>query len=259
MKQDIDYQQLEQWILVYNSCENSKQKKQLLTLIVLACEPLVNKIARGLARRADDPIEDILQVANVGLMKGVKKYDISYKNLKIYLSYIIICEIKHYLRDKISSLKIPHDILELSYRINKLSADEIANAGEVYNKKQLADKLNVSENRIQEVYDVDRRHIISLDQIVFDEESNGKAYGENICDDKSELKDDDVEMKIFLNDSISQLPENYQKIIKSIYYDDISQTDLAKELNTSQSNISRMEKKSLQLLFDIITKDKKEI
>ena len=75
---ETDFEQIEVWIEAYNKEKQPLRKKQLLTLIVLACKGLVNKISYGLARRSTDPVEDIIQVGNLGLIKAVQRYDNSF-------------------------------------------------------------------------------------------------------------------------------------------------------------------------------------
>ncbi len=250
---DIDYNQIEDWIIAYNNCQNEKSKKQILTLIFVACKPVVRKLSYGLARRSSDPIEDIIQVGNIGLLKAVQRYKSEYKNVKTYINYSIIGEIKHYLRDKTQSVKVPRVILELSYRINKLSMEMIEKAGQNYDKDFLAKELNISKERLNEILEIDRRKPISLDQIQFINDENQKTV-ENFIDDESfDAQININENKILLKEAISKLPDKLQNVIKKIYFEGIYQEDLAKQMNTSQSNVSRMQKRALKKLFEIIT------
>lgn len=249
---DIDFEQIEEWVVSYNSTEDEAEKKCVLNLIVIACMPLVKNIAYGLARRSSDPVEDIIQVANVGLIKAVMKYKPSYNNLKTWLSYSIVGEIKHYLRDKVNLIKPSREIIELVYRINKLSPEVLEEEGTAYNERTIANKINISKEKAREVFDIERRRIISLDEIkYFDNED--KSYLEDLADDKIDYKN---EYRLILSDAISKLPKKLQKIIIGIYFEGKLQSELAKEMNTFQSNISRMQKCALNKLFDIIKEEK---
>ena len=255
MKNDYrrDFEQVSEWVAEYKKCKISEQKKKLLTLIVITCIPLVKNIAYNLARRSTDPVEDIVQVGSIGLIKGVQNYDAEKGNIKSYLTTFIVGEIKHYLRDKAQVIKPPREILELSYRISKLNPEDFD--GDAC-KENIAKKLKTSKAKVEEAFDFDRRHLISLDQIQFPNDDDFKTYGENLADEKINLEED--VNKILLNDAIEQLPEKLKFIIKSIYYDNVYQSELAKIMNTPQSNISRMQKRALKMLFDIITKEKVE-
>ena len=102
----------------------------------------------------------------------------------------------------------------------------------------------------------ERRNIISLDQIQFSGDEESKTLIENLKDEKEELNKEFNENKILLKEALSQLPPKLQEIITAIYFDNIYQKDLAERMNTKQSNISRMQKRALKMLFKIITKNK---
>ena len=244
----VDYKQTENLIITYNEANDETIKKKLLTLITITCSPLVKSIAYGLARRSSDPIEDIIQVANIGLIKAVMKYKPSYKNLKTWLSYSIVGEIKHYLRDKVNLVKPPREIIELAYRINKMSPEILEEEGLIYNEALLAQKMNVSKEKIREVFETDRRKIISLDDIKYSDNED-KAYIDDLKDEEIEYKN---EYKFILNDAINKLSDREQKVILGIYFEGKLQSELAKELHTFQSNVSRIQKRALNKLFNII-------
>ena len=82
------------------ACSNDKKKAILKQKIAALCLPAVKKIARSLARRNTDPIEDLIQVGCVGLLKAIEHYCKSHKtSFKTYANYYITGEIRHYLRD----------------------------------------------------------------------------------------------------------------------------------------------------------------
>ena len=118
---DENYEQIQDWLVEYKKTTDEKTAKQLQNLIVVAAMPLVKRIACGLARRATDPVDDLIQVGSVGLLKSVDLYnpDLGTK-FKTYATYLITGEIRHYLRDKASMIKAPREIQELAFRINNI-------------------------------------------------------------------------------------------------------------------------------------------
>ena len=86
--------------------------------IAAECIPAVKKIARSLARRNTDPIEDIIQVGSMGLIKAIESFDQNIgKNFRTYATHMITGEIRHYLRDKVAMIKAPREIQELAFLI----------------------------------------------------------------------------------------------------------------------------------------------
>src|SRR5438552_4321027 len=61
--------------------------------------PLVKKIARGLARRSSDPVEDLIQVGSIGLLEAIDRYETGHNTeFKTYAVHYITGHIRHYLR-----------------------------------------------------------------------------------------------------------------------------------------------------------------
>ena len=127
----IDFEQVTLWLDEYRSIDSQRNKDHLQNLIAMTCMPLVRRIAHTLARRSTDPVEDIIQVGSVGLIKAIKSYnpEIS-KNFKSYSTYLVTGEIRHYLRDKAGMIKAPRAIQELCYRVNKIAYEMIEEFGE---------------------------------------------------------------------------------------------------------------------------------
>ena len=67
--------QINDWLVDYKNEKDEKKKKQLKNLIVVATMPLVKKIACSLARRSTDPVDDLIQVGSVGLIKAIEFFD----------------------------------------------------------------------------------------------------------------------------------------------------------------------------------------
>ena len=153
------------WLEEYHLTDDEKTKKKLKELVILACMPIVKKVARSLARRSTDPVEDITQVGSLGLIKAVDLYnpEIS-KNFKSYATYLITGEIRHYLRDKTTIIRAPREIKELSYRVHKLTMELTEKLGKTPTDKDIADALQMPQEKVEECNNLDRRTTtISID------------------------------------------------------------------------------------------------
>ncbi len=255
---EINFQQIKEWLLAYKSTEDKKQKKQLQNLIAIASMPLVKKISRGLARRNTDPVEDIIQVGSLGLIKAIKFYnpEVS-ENFKTYATYLITGEIRHYLRDKASMIKAPREIHELAYRVNQLIEKMKDSEGNIPSEIELASELDTSVKKIKEVIDVERRKkTVSLDQMVSIGDDDCQPLGDKIADDNYYNLSSFHEDKILISDALGNLDEKLQEVIKLNYFDDLSQTQIASKLGISQMQVSRRIRKALNLLFELISERK---
>ncbi|MBQ2645137.1 sigma-70 family RNA polymerase sigma factor [bacterium] len=253
-EQDIDFEKIKINLLKLKNVNNNAEKLKLENEIIVEAVPLVRKIASHLARRSTDPIEDILQIGLLGLMKAVKLFDFKVSsNFKTYATYFITGEIRHYLRDKVSMIKVPREIYELTYRVNKI-IKEFQESGEIFpSEKEIAKELDTPVNKIREVMDIERRkHIVSLDQILSYIDADGQSLSEKIPNTKYFSQEEYQENRIFVKEAIEKLDDNLKEVIKLNFIQDISQTKIAEMLGISQMQVSRRIKKALQKLFTIL-------
>ena len=253
------YELVSEWLKDYKTTDNKYKKAKAKTLIVSRMLPIIRKIARTIARRSYDPIEDLVQAGSIGLLKAIDSYsnDVN-DNFKIYAGYLIIGEIKHYLRDKLNTIRVPRHIQELSIRINNftktLTLDEL---NELTND-DVAEALNVSSSVVNDVMQADRRKsIISLDDM-YNSSDDNLSYEEVITGSDYKETRDLEDMKIILKDVIEKLPPESKKLVKMYYYEDMSQKEIAQKLNYTQMQISRRMKKAFSLLYHMIA-DKTDV
>lgn len=258
-EETVSYEEVAEWLKTYKTTVDEKEKKHLQNVITLATMPLVKKIARSLARRNTDPVEDIIQVGSVGLVKAIQLYNPQVsENFKTYATYLITGEIRHYLRDKVAMIKAPREIYELAYRVNKM-IEKLKDAdGNEPSEKVLAEELGTSVVKIKEVIDVERRkQTLSLDQMVSTGNDDSMSLFEKIADDNHYNLESFREDKILIKDAISKLDDKLQEVVIMNYFDDMSQTQIALKLGISQMQVSRRLKKALNMLLDILSEKKK--
>ena len=247
--------EINSWLDEYHNTEDNKTKKKLKELVVLACMPIVKKIAHSLARRCTEPVEDIIQVGSLGLIKAVDLYnpEIS-KNFKSYATYLITGEIRHYLRDRTTIIRAPREIKELSFRIHKLTLELTEKLGKTPTDKDIAEALQMPQEKIEEVNNLERRTTtISIDQILGTDD-NSISLVERIEDESQKQAFDSYENRMILNDALKLLDPVEQQLITLNYYEGLNQREISDKLQISQMQVSRKLKKSLQKLFEIISK-----
>lgn len=253
------YELVSEWLKDYKTIDNKYKKAKAKTLIVSRMLPIIRKIARTIARRSYDPIEDLVQAGSIGLLKAIDSYsnDVN-DNFKIYAGYLIIGEIKHYLRDKLNTIRVPRHIQELSIRINNFTKTLTLDELNELTDDDVAEALNVSSSVINDVMQADRRKsIISLDDM-YNSSDDNLGYEEVITGSDYKETRDLEDMKIILKDVIEKLPPESKKLVKMYYYEDMSQKEIAQKLNYTQMQISRRMKKAFSLLYHMIA-DKTDV
>lgn len=253
--QDENFAQIHEWLITYKNSSEKKVKKELQNLIVVASMPFVKKIACGLARRATDPVDDLIQVGAVGLIKAIDLYNPEVgTKFKTYATYLITGEIRHYLRDKASMIKAPREIQELAFRINCV-IKQLTEEGREPTSEQVAEVMSLPVTKVNDIIEVDRRKsTISLDQtFTFDDDDSVSLADKIPSGDYQEFLDA-YEEKIMLSKAINRLKPKMKEVIELSYYEDLNQREISERLSISQMQVSRRLKQALEDMYNIITK-----
>lgn len=256
IEQNVENVDVMAWLRQLKETEDVNTKKKLKELIALAHTPLVKKIARGLARRSNDPIEDIVQVGSVGLLKAIDFFDTELgTSFKTYATYLVTGEIRHYLRDKVSTIRAPREIKELSYRVHKLIQELTERLGVVPTDEQLAKELQMPTQKIEEVINLERRtNTISFDYQAFSDHEESTVNLEDKIADTNYLElASRFENRLILEEAISMLDEESRELIYLSFFEELNQREISERLGMSQMQVSRKLKRTLQKLFEIIT------
>ena len=243
-----EYKLISQWLDEYHSSDNQSRRAKLKDRIVLYMIPVVKRIARAIARRAYDPIEDLVQAGSIGLLKAIDRYskDIN-DNFRVYAGYLIIGEMRHYLRDKLNTIRVPRHIHELLVRINNFT--ETLTTEEVMNltSEEVASALQVSSTTIDFAMMVDRRcSTISLEEVF--KSNNTLSYEELITEDNYEEQVEYKEAKIMFDEVINVLQSEEKVIVDMFYMQDMSRKEIADALQISQMAVTRRLKKAFCLI-----------
>lgn len=203
---------------------------------------LVHHIVKRFLNRGYEA-EDLFQIGVIGLIKAIDKFDPSFAvKFSTYAVPLISGEIKRFLRDD-GMVKVSRTIKENGSRVKyarerlslKLNRDptleEVSGeAGLTTEEVILAMEANVQvESIYQSVYQNDGNEIYMVDQLA----------------DKGKDEQEKMLNHLVIKQLIEGLSETEQKLITLRYYQDKTQTEVAKLLGISQVQVSRMEKKIL--------------
>lgn len=253
-----DFSLLDSLVNTYKTTKDEKKKRISHLRIVELSMPLVRKIAlSSMHLRTDLTREDLIQVGVMGLIKSIELYKVK-KNAKFitYATYFIKGEILHYLRDKGSIIKTPREMQDILIKINS-AIKKLKNKGfEDPTNEQIASETKIDVSKISEALQTAFNKIpLSLDQSIYKVDNSEDDSGALI--DKLPSGDyqedlDYYENKITLKNAVEKLPDDLKSVIKLNYYKDMSQRDIARELNLSQMQVSRLLKRALNTLYDIL-------
>jgi RNA polymerase sigma-B factor len=250
---------LEVLLLQFAAAEDhSAIKADLREAVVAQTLPYVKRVAHGLARRQSDPVEDLIQVGTIGLLKAIEKYNpASGTAFKTFASYFITGEIRHYLRDKAGMIKAPRQMYELYYRMNQIIQQLSNQLGRTPTDVEIAEALACPVEKVQSAQAMDRRRtMVSLDQfLVHDGEASEPMHLEKLVDDNDWYSAERQEERIQLTQAMETLKPELRDVIEMRYFQDLSQMEIAQKLGISQMQVSRRIRKALDLLLAALEPD----
>jgi RNA polymerase sigma-B factor len=202
--------------------------------------PLAEYLARRFRNRGEH-FDDLVQVANLGLIKSVDGYDPD--RGAAFTSYaipMIVGELKRHFRDKGWDVRVPRRLQELRLEISKVSGDLAQDLGRSPTVADLARRLEVSEEEIIEGLDCGQAYrALSLDAPAGDSGDAGAAgLGDLLGSDDPDMQN--VENREALRPLLAKLPEREQKIIAMRFHGNLTQSQIASALGISQMHVSRL-------------------
>lgn len=253
----IAFNDLDELILAYKSCNDAKKKKLIHINIIQNSMDSVKKIACSIALHSGIANEDLIQVGSIGLIKAIELFNPD-KNtrFKTYASYFIKGEIKHYLRDKASIIKPPRELHELLSKINSATQYLKRQGFDEPSDEQIAEIISVSPDKIHEVLEGERfKSALSLDQASSSYEDDDILLIDKIPSGDYQEFLNSYENKIMLSQAIEKLPKDLREILELNYYHDLNQREISEKLNISQMQVSRRLKKAFSKMYEIIKND----
>ncbi|MCK5245389.1 sigma-70 family RNA polymerase sigma factor [Candidatus Bipolaricaulota bacterium] len=199
-------------------------------------------------RNSGELLDDLIQAGYIGLLNAVSNFDLARSNrFSTYASYLIQGEIRHYIRDKHSTIRIPQWVQTMNRRIKEAEEDIFQQQGRPPTLSELAAKVELREEQVRMllrgresmVYvsiDQDRRSgdpnptLPTTERLIA--ESNGLSF--------------DIRMRILA--AIEQLTDIQQGIVQGLFYQGKSQSEVGKEMGISQRQVSRMKESILSEL-----------
>lgn len=203
--------------------------------------PLIKSIIKFYKNKGVE-YDDLYQLGSLGFVKAILNFKPEFGvKFSTYAVPMVAGEVKRFLRDD-GSIKVSRALKTQYILINKYINKFKIETGDNPTISQIAKEFNIEESEVMFALDSSRA-VLSLDAQIDDTNSNGRTLEETIQDEDSQEKMLD---KIVLKSIIKGLSERDKKIIYLRYYLDKTQSEVAKKLNVSQVQVSRLELKILE-------------
>ncbi len=228
---------------------------------------LVWNIVKRFRGRGYDP-EDLFQIGCIGLIKAIDHFDLRYDvKFSTYAVPMIMGEIKRFLRDD-GMIKVSRSIKENGWRVKQAAGrleqelgrsatvDEIAAVTELA-PEDIAIAMEANrevESIYRPAYQLEGKEMYLIDQVVGGQVQgvgyvSGQGGGSTRGGDfphEADAEKERVINRVLLEQLLKKLEPKERKLIELRYYQDMTQTEVAKELGISQVQVSRLEKKILK-------------
>jgi RNA polymerase sigma-B factor len=208
-------------------------------------------LARSLARRyagKGEPLDDLEQVASLGLLKAIDRFDVSRDvRFATFAVPTIAGELKRHFRDRGWMLRVPRDVQELSARVTRCRETLTRELGRSPTVDEVASTLGASVEAVLEaVRAANAYRMMSLDEPV----AEGAGALETIGGDDAgyEL----AEQRVLLRAGLDELGAREREIVRLRYYEGLTQREIARAVGVSQMHVSRLIRRSIETMRDSI-------
>jgi RNA polymerase sigma-B factor len=232
----------------YRDTKDSAERDRIRAQLVDAYHDFVYFLARKFQNRGE-PLDDIVQVGYLGLIKAIERFDpdLGYE-FTTFATLTVAGEIKRHFRDKGTAIRFPRRLQELHssvVRVNEQMKNELGREPSV---QELAERLGVTPEDVTEAMEMGPAQTpISLDQTIGSTDGEaGRSIAESIGAEDSEL--DRVEMRDLLNRAMEHLTPRERAIMAMRFYEQMSQSEIARRLGISQMHVSRLQRAALEQL-----------
>jgi RNA polymerase sigma-B factor len=208
-------------------------------------------LARSLARRYDrssEPLEDLLQVASLGLLKAMDRFDPRRGNrFASFAIPTILGEMRRYFRDSGWSVHVPRGAQERALKVRDAQQHLTNRRGRAPTVNQLAEYLEWdAEDVIGALQAIQAYEALSLDAPCPSNEEDAMTYGDTVG--REDARYELVELRATVTAVLDHIPERERLMLRMRFVEDLTQTEIAARVGVSQMQVSRLLRRSLDQL-----------
>jgi RNA polymerase sigma-B factor len=199
-------------------------------------------------RNRGEPIDDLVQVGTIGLIKAIDRFDVGRAvEFTTYATPTIVGELKRYFRDKGWAIKVPRRLQELSFKVNQAVDALTQRLQRSPLVPEIAEYLGVTPDEVLEALETSEAYnFVSL------ESDRGSDGAETFSILEYIGKDDQlmaiVDDRATLATALKFLTAQEQRVLYLRFFQGLTQTEIAKQMEISQMQVSRLLRRTLRVL-----------
>lgn len=216
--------------------------------IVERCLPLADHIARRFDGRGE-PRDDLVQVARVGLVNAVIRFDVNAgSDFVSFAVPTIMGEVRRHFRDNSWSVKVPRRLKELHLRLGTATSELSQRLGRAPTASELAEELGMDRDEVIEGLVAGS----SYNTLSIDSGGGGDDEAPAIADTLGDVDAslDRIENRETLRPLLDSLPDRERTVLVLRFFESMTQTQIAERIGVSQMHVSRLLARALARLRD---------
>ncbi len=214
--------------------------------------PMARRLARRFGGRGE-PLDDLEQVARLGLGKAVDRYDPARGSFTAYAIVTINGELKRHFRNHTWAVHVPRRLQDLSLEIGQANATLTARLGRTPTTGEVASHLGIDEADVREARTTAAAYTASSLNVPVGEASGGAELGDLIGSADAGL--DLTDNRVTVAQLLCRLPERERRMLALRFYGNLNQSEIAAELGVSQMHVSRLLSRALTWLREAMLTD----
>jgi RNA polymerase sigma-B factor len=190
-------------------------------------------------------LDDLVQAGYIGLLNAVTNFDLARNILfSTYATYLVRGEIRHYIRDKHSTIRVPQWAQSMGKKLKEVEEAFFQENGRPPLIGEIAERMELGEKQVIDLL----RGRNAMAYVSIDQERRGQDPRPPAPSlDSIYPRDESVssELNVRITIAIEQLVAIQQQVIRGLFYQAKSQSELGEELGLSQRQVSRLKEKAL--------------
>jgi RNA polymerase sigma-B factor len=228
---------------------NRRARDELVTMHL----PLVQFLARRFRDRGE-PLEDLVQVGTIGLIKAVDRFDVDRGvEFSTYATPTIVGEIKRHFRDKGWAVRVPRRLQELRMALGSATAELSQKSGRSPTVGELATHLGISEDEVIEGLEGAQAYSTTSIDAQTGGDDDAPLLADRLGAEDPDLEG--VEYRESLKPLLAALPARERRILVLRFFHGMTQSQIAEEVGISQMHVSRLLTRSLATLREGLADD----
>ena len=250
----LDKAEVRRLFVAYQAAENDDERLRHRERLVTQYIGLVEFLARRFRNRGE-PIEDLVQVGTIGLLKAIDRFDLDREvEFSTYATPTVVGELKRHFRDKGWAVRVPRRLQELHLELTKVVGRLGQELGRSPTVAEIAKAAGATEEQVLEGLEIAQAYnFTSLDAPIDSEDAGSSSFADHLGSEDEHLEH--LEYRASLAPEMAKLPDRERHILYLRFFKGLTQSEIADHLGISQMHVSRLLNRTLMRLREALEEE----